>query len=78
MFFEFFPGTAFQQSLCVICYRFIHVPRHPVFAAELLFAVELRESSFHARVHRDPVRLPGFAGVIRKRLLKAARIRGDV
>ena len=29
-------------------------------------------SSFRARIHRDPVRLPGFAAVIGKRLLEAA------
>jgi len=33
---------------------------------------------FHPRVCRDPVDFPSPASIFRKRLLKAARIRGDV
>src|SRR5713101_236184 len=33
---------------------------------------------FHPRVCRDPVDFPSLASIIRKRLFKAARIRGDV
>jgi hypothetical protein len=33
---------------------------------------------FHPRVCRDPVDFPSLASIFRKRLFKAARIRGDV